>query len=392
MRIGLILTLFIILIIISCKHTKPQQVAKNSENTTRLEIQISENLETLALIFNLSEAGDIQFNGNPAPRAMLSRTLTKEFAQFKNHEAVNIVNYLLNNDFVDLYDILLSLYFTPLPEFKQYSEFPSIYYENDSLSPAEVKAVFRKFAISVGQFYKDAHMHDFFNQSGKPLYDKLRKEVDQVKPDNRYIGLMESYYGIRRISYHIIVSALSFNGIGRSKTITTKEGKNVYQFVSSNPKTESDTIDLQHLDSFTLGYTDKNYFREIAIHELGHSFFQESLRENQVLREKLKEIDYLFTDSLRNDMLKQGYADWPMCFEEHLVRLGEIKMAELVGDKNFALAYKNECMNQRGFVYMSEMKSILTQYDSNRNTYPTIEDFIPVLIDSLKSRHTAKTI
>ncbi|MCB0497279.1 MAG: DUF4932 domain-containing protein [Cyclobacteriaceae bacterium] len=382
--------LLLVLVILSCQSNQTSEHHEPSKSASKLDIRYSENLETLALIFNLSEAGELQFEKNPVPRSMLARELTDKFAKYKNHKAVEMVNFLVNKDFVDSYDIALSLYCTPLPEYKQYADFPPIYYENDSLNPDQVKQVFKNFNSLVGQFYKDAELANFFNGEGKTLYKKLFDEVNDVRPDERHITLMEEYYGIERKSYTIIVSAFSFNGIGRSKTIRTNDGINVYQFVSSNPEDESDSIDLTNLNSFTIGYTNKGYFREIATHELGHSFFHESLRENQTLKRKLSEIGYLFTDSLKSNMLKQGYIDWAMCFEEHLVRLGEIRIAELLGKKDFAESYLSECTDKRGFIYTLPMKEILSVYESDRKEYSSIEDFIPVLIDELKRRISDK--
>jgi hypothetical protein len=264
------------LLIASCQSNKSEHINETNieeSKNPKLDVRYSENLETLALIYNLSESGDFHFEHNPEPRAMLARVLTARFEEFKEHEAVKKLNFLLNNDFVDSYDIVLSLYNTDFPDFKQYSDYPPIYYEHDSLSSEQVQNEFDDFNELVKQFYKDANLREFFGVEMHGLYSKLMEEVNTVAPDNEYIELMEDYYGIQRNSYTVIVSAFSFNGIGRSKTIRNQDGINIFQFVSSNPKDESDTIDLDDLNSFTIGYTDKDYFREIAIHELGHSLF-----------------------------------------------------------------------------------------------------------------------
>jgi hypothetical protein len=373
----------------SCQSTEEQNVdrlEKAPNSSSKLAITYQVNLETTALIFNLSEAGNFQFGNNPEPRSMLARALTERFSDFRDHEAVQMVNYLVNEDFVDLYDILLSLYSTDLPEFMQYAKYPSIYYENDSLTPEEVQAVFDEFNRLVRTFYEDAGLESFFAQEGKPLYDKLMSEVNSIAPDDRYVELMEDYYGIQRGSYTIVVSACSFNGIGRSKTILTDDAINIYQFVASNPADESDQIDLNDLESFTIGYTDQDYFREIAIHELGHSFFHEVLREDPDIIQNLDALEYLFTDSLETAMNAQGYTDWRMCFEEHLVRLGEVKIAELLGKDEFATTYLEECISKRGFIYMNILSNILGEYEENRARYPTIADFMPTLLEKLKEK------
>jgi hypothetical protein len=371
----------------SCQSKKVEQTDIhyiNSIKSPKLNIKYSENLETLALLYNLSESGDFHFKNNPAPRAMLARELTNIFKQFKNHDAVQKLNFLLNNDFVDSYDILLSIYHTDLPNYKQYVDYPPIYYENDSLTPIQVQTIFDDFNKSVKQFYIDANLEYFFEEDQKDIYSKLLAEVEIVAPDDEYINLMEDYYGIQRNSYTIIVSAFSFNGIGRSKTVKTDNEINIFQFVSSNPEVESDTINLDKLNSFTMGYTSKDYFQEMAIHELGHSFFQEALRENKEIIEKINQLEYLFTDSLKENMMNQGYIDWRMCLEEHLVRIGEIKIAELMGNEYFVKHYTKECIENRGFIYLNQIQEILLEYDNNRNKFKNITDFIPVLLQKIK--------
>lgn len=351
---------------------------------SKLNIRYDERVETLALIFNLSQSGVAHFRNNPAPRAMLARTLTARFRMFKYHEAVRKLNLLLKNDLVDSYDILLALYNSEFPEYEQTREYPSIYYEHDDFSKQEIISMFADFHSAVRNFYVDADLNDFFRNEGKPLYDKLMAEVRSVAPQNSYIWQMEDYYGIRRNSYTILISAFSFNGIGRSVTINSEQGTDIYQFVSSDPDTESDIIDLERPDSFTMGYINEQYFREIAVHELGHSFFHESLRENEEIMAMVNDIRFLFTDSLKVSMRAQGYTDWNMTFEEHLVRLGEITMAQRSGQNDFAEQYMATCIYERGFIYLGIIEQVFSIYENNRDEFSSIEDFIPVLIRQLK--------
>lgn len=382
-----IYTFTLLLIINSSYGVDVNLITKNKTvDPSFINISYNINLETLALIYNLSESGESQFELNPKPRAMLARKLTSQFNEYKNHQAVLKLNRLLEQGFVDSYDVDLSLYSTALPEFKQYTAYPSIYYEHDSLSPQQVQQRFNDFNNSVIQFYQDAKLEQFFKSQEKKLYAKLMSEVSSVVPDESYISTMEDYYGIKRNSYTIIVSAFSFNGIGRSKTIKTDNGINIYQFVTSNPDDESDTIDLNQPDSFTIGYLDKNYFREIAVHELAHSFFDEALRENKVLASKVDEISYLFTDSLKQNMKLQGYINWQMCFEEHLVRLGEIEIAKQTGNREFATQYLHKCIHEKGFIYMKPFQQLMENYKRNRKRYISIQDFIPDLIEQIKKQ------
>lgn len=353
----------------------------------KMVIGYNENLETLALIYNLSEAGDFLFSKNPTPRAALARTLTARFEAYRQHQAVIKLNNLLNADLVDLYDIGLSVYNTPLPDYIQYVDYASIYYEHDSLTPAEIRSLFEDFHAAVRDFYFDAQLRDFFDKEGKELYSKLMQEVASVAPNAHYVKVMEEFSGIPRNSYSILVSAFAFNGIGRSQTIQTNNGTDIYQIVSSDPETESDNITLDNLHDAQLGYTNKDYFREISTHELGHSFYHESLREDQEIIAQLNQLSYLYTDKLKSDMRRQGYQDWITCFDEHLVRAGELIIAEKLGEKAFFERYYEECLTKRGFIYLDDVLEALRTYDANRSIYPDLTSVLPELIGSIRDKH-----
>jgi hypothetical protein len=82
-------------------------------------------------------------------------------------------------------------------------------------------------------------------------------------------------------------------------------------------------------------------------------------------------------------MMKQGYTNWVSCFEEHLVRIIEIKIAELLNDKQFIIDYRDECINDRGFIYFERIENLILDYENNRNRYKNFQDFIPVLIHKI---------
>lgn len=373
----------LLFVMLSCSITR----TKNADLVeSKLKIGYNENIETIALIYNLSESGDYHFNEIVGPRGVLAKELTMQFEEYKNHEAVKKLNKLLDDGFVDMYDIILSLYNTPLPEFKQYAKYPSIYYENEGLTEEETQARFDDFNESVKQFYIDTKLNDRFENDFIGLYKKLMDEVQSVTPTEKFIYDAEEYFGIQRDSYEIIVSTFSYNGIGKAQLINSKKGTNAVTLVTSNHIVESDSINLNDLNSFVIGYNDEEYFQEIGLHELIHTFYQEALKESKENIRLIDELEYLFTDSLKNNMLNQGYTDWRTCFEEHLVRIGEIKIAERLGKKEFVSRYRKECTDGRGLIYFELIENLFKEYENNRSNYRNIGEFLPELVSKLKSK------
>jgi hypothetical protein len=371
----------VLLVMFSCSITRTKNGDKGE---SKLKIGYNENIETIALIYNLSESGDYHFNEIVGPRGILAKELTMQFEEYKNHEAVKKLNKLLDDGFVDMYDIILSLYNTSLPEFKQYAKYPSIYYENDGLTAEETQSRFDDFNKSVIQFYIDVNLNERFENDFLGLYKKLMEEVQSVAPTDKFISAAEEYYGIQRDSYEIIVSAFSYNGIGKAQLISSLAGTNAISLVTSNHLIESDSINLNDLNSFVIGYNDEKYFQEIGLHELIHTFYQEALKENKENIKLIDELEYLFSDSLKKDMLNQGYTDWRTCFEEHLVRIGEIKIAEQLGKMEFVSQYRKECINKRGFSYFELIENLFKDYENNRSIYRNIGEFVPELVHKLK--------
>lgn len=352
----------------------------------KLSINYNINTETLCLIYNLSDAGDLLFTQNPSPRATLARALTKKFERFKRHEAVLKLNHLLQHDLVDLYDVDLSLFHSQLPEYRQKEQYPFDYYVSDSIKGDSIRRIFDGFSRSVRKFYMDAKLDSFIRIDMKDIYRNIISEVNPFLPSENYIKAMEEYFGVKRHSYTVVISAFAFNGIGRSKTIHTPEGIDVYQLVSSNPKLESDTFNFEKANEFVYGYGGADYFRELVTHELIHSFLNEAFHENDFNEAKINGVKYLFTEKLQKSMASQGYTDWHTCFEEHLVRVCEIRIAQILGYVKFAKEYRRTCIENRGFVYIPELEEIIQYYELNRSSYLSMETFIPQMIEKLKKK------
>lgn len=360
----------------------------NNNQTNKFEIKTNINLDLFAVLFNLSEAGDYLFENNPTPRASLARVLTSEFKKYKNHNSIKELNKLLNLDLIDFYDIDLSLYYSPLPDFNKVADFSNEYYIHDSLSKRQIDSIFYQFEESVKKFYYDTNFENQYQKLIKKLRKKLFNELNFKIPYETYIFEMEKYYGLTRDKYSAFVSLFAFNGIGRSRTIVDYEGKkSVFLLLTSDPENESKNINIKKLRKINLGFQNENFFREICLHEIGHTFFVESIRNNDFIIKMINSIEYLFTDSLKSLMRSQGYADWKMCFEEHLVRLGELKVEGKFRNEDFVISYRNECLKKRGFIYLELMEEIFIDYEENRDYYSTINLFIPNLITRIeKSR------
>ena len=70
-------------------------------------------------------------------------------------------------------------------------------------------------------------------------------------------------------------------------------------------------------------------------------------------RKKIEESDSLYIDQLDSMMSKQAYGSWWGFVNEHLVRLGEIRLAHQMNIPDLA-DMRNENINESGFVLIPD--------------------------------------
>ena len=81
-------------------------------------------------------------------------------------------------------------------------------------------------------------------------------------------------------------------------------------------------------------------------------------------------------------MLKQNYDNWFDCMAEHLVRLGEIRLAERSGDKKWAEDLRKYHIQELGFVFLPKLEEQIKKYEMD-SSYNTFEDYLPELLGVL---------
>jgi hypothetical protein len=83
-------------------------------------------------------------------------------------------------------------------------------------------------------------------------------------------------------------------------------------------------------------------------------------------------------------MAEQAYGTWETCVNEHLVRINVIRMrAKIDGEKIKASLIRSE--KSKGFIYIPQLDTLMQRYESNRQEFPTYEDFYPEIIKLFNS-------
>ena len=115
------------------------------------------------------------------------------------------------------------------------------------------------------------------------------------------------------------------------------------------------------------------------IHEFNHSLANWLIYKNM---EAFRESGEKIFPSIKDILADQAYGNWETMMCEALVRAGEIK--HLI-DNNFEqskIENKIKSEKESGFFWMEKLVDELESYDKQRDIYPTLESYMPKLIEA----------
>jgi len=113
-----------------------------------------------------------------------------------------------------------------------------------------------------------------------------------------------------------------------------------------------------------MGFDDPVKTRALAAHEFGHSFANPAI--DSLPFSLITETAYLY-EPIKIEMKKQAYTTWQMSLYEHLVRAGEIIVAEKIGDSARAVSILQDNLKS-GFIYLPFMVQELKKWDKNASS------------------------
>lgn len=247
-------------------------------------------------------------------------------------------------------------------------------YPNGDTALRLIKPFFRDMQA----FFVSAHVGEFLERN-RPFYEGAVKEVSKDIPPgiDRY---MERYYGEKVPSFTVIVNPTmpmapvegDFRGVGPS--VVTDKGKIPFMIMSSSIMLPPQPTISQYTK---FGFDNPAHTVFLTVHEFGHSFVNPHLTPYQEMIEK---YNVLFTDSLKKVMNAQDIYSWYSCVVEHIVRLGEIRIAEYMKDTARAQSLRKLHIGSYNFVFIPAMEEKMKIYERHRRQYPTFNDFLPELL------------
>lgn len=319
--------------------------------------KVDERIEILSIVFRLAESEE--YNSKRFKR--YTDKIETYYTPYKNHELIQFIKTLRNENGVG-YDAVMSMaihldnQFNPLVEFTD--NIPDKRWGKDKAN---------EFVRLLQKFYIESDSKQFFKEN-EELYSDVSTRFLPVY-EHLDLNWYTKFYGKEPNEKFVIVNGLG-NGEGNyGPSIDFPNGKREVYAIMGTWKTDG---------SGMADFTIESYFPTL-LHEFNHSFVNYLLDKNPEPFRKNGEIIY---KAVENEMQNQAYGNWETMLNEALVRAAVIKYMK---DHKFSEEeIKNEINEQlnRGFLWIEELLAELENYDKQRDKYPTLEKYMPKLIQA----------
>lgn len=242
----------------------------------------------------------------------------------------------------------------------------------------QVLAQIQELTDSLRSFYQQADVGSFLKAHQRFYTGALQEAARSIRP--QVFPYMEQYYGehFHRYALYLMPSMPinwgedNYRAFG--PTFQWPEGRVSAMVMSINTMLP---VKPSLKDYTAFGFGNATTIRFLTVHEMGHSFVNPHVNsiDDQVRRDSA-----LFTPALQHALDSSYIGDWKTCVIEHLVRLGEIRVAVAMQDKAAAERLRKMHVKMFHFVLLPLLEEKIRQYELHRERYRTFADFLPELL------------
>lgn len=322
--------------------------------------KVDERIEILSIVFRL--AGNQEYNSDVFKRYI--DRVNEHYGPFKEHELITFVKKVKNENGIG-YDAVMSMAIHLDDKFnlKQKNS-------EETLDKRWSKDNAVQFATLLQKFYKDSNSKRFF-QENQALYNEIQKRFLPIY-EHIDLGWYPKFYGKEPSEKFLIVNGLGNGGGNYGVSIKNPRGyKEVYAIMGTW------SMDSLGMAEFPL----QSYFPTL-LHEFNHSFVNYLLEKDTTIFRDSGEKLY---SVVKEKMNRQAYGSWQTTLNEALVRAAVIKYQK---DHNFRaeeIAKETNEQLDRGFLWIEKLVDELDNFDRQRDRYPTLENYMPVLAKAYQS-------
>lgn len=232
-----------------------------------------------------------------------------------------------------------------------------------------------KFISLLNVFYAKSNFHQFYFEH-ENLYSLTEKNFE------KYISAVDinwfqAFYGIEAKDNFKIILQLAAGGSNYGQKIKYNTGQvDNYAIICT---WETDSLGIPEYEL--------NVIVGTTVHEFNHSYCNPLLDKYYLQIENSANECYKL---VRKKMESQAYGEPEIMVDESFVRATTIMYESKKGlnEKETSKRIRYEQFN--GFIWMEELVNLLKIYETERTTYPTIESFMPVIIEKINSLDSKK--
>lgn len=232
----------------------------------------------------------------------------------------------------------------------------------------------QEFFDLLRDFYIDTNFEAFLAEH-QPYYETITQNAAALLPEENLIGYIEDFFGARADGYIVNLVTLFHSG-GFGGEVIGDAGHFIYANIGPDAQ-------VKHVPTFR----DTAYFTELEIHEFGHSFLPIAGETDSPFAQDISATAYLFP-AIEAQMSAHAYGSWDTVLEETVLRACVVRVMEQYDAEHAARLLQEE--RDSGFLYIDSVYTSLQTYMEQRDAYPDIVSFLPVIFERLIADHPAQ--
>ena len=314
----------------------------------------------MSLVFRLAGSPEYNMDNSDSPYA---EDVEKWFGKFRQHPAIRKAREMRRDHGVGYDGVMaIAIRIEGIAGLREVVPLDSPDAGLDSRWPEKDA---RDFLEQVRSFVKEADFAGFI-AAHQPLYAAAAERMNDVLERQRIQEWFDSFFGAKPASRFELVLGLLNGGGNYGPSMRYPDGREVFFAIIGCGRFDKDGVPV---------FSDEVV--PTIVHEFCHSYTNPLTDK---FLDRLKPAGERLFAGRRAQMQQQAYSTWDTMMRESMVRACVVRY---VRARNGRIAAWSETQRQagRGFEWVGGLADRLGEYESHRDRYPTLEAFMPNIVE-----------
>jgi hypothetical protein len=318
--------------------------------------KVDKRVELLSIVFRL--AGSDEYNMSNLKK--YTSDIDDYFRDFKDHPVIQFAKQLRAERGVSFDAVMgMAVHLSQPPDLNPIVEF------SDTIPEQRWgKSNALKFVALLQEFYRDAHFERFF-ETHRELYREVEHRFQGIT-QNVDLPWYKHFYGeMPKGTFNLLIGVNNGGGNYGPRVVFPDGREELFSIIGAG-----------RIDSTGMPVFGKSSLPTI-IHEFNHSFVNPVVDAHF---EKFAAAVQTVFEPVAQQMERMAYGDSRTMLKESLVRAAVISYFQTHANDSATVGIMIKEEQANGFVWMDELYSLLSTYESRRSEYPTFESFMPAVV------------